>query len=175
MKPTDVWFSRIFLNQRRIWSLTSGSGGNTAYTSTVDRMDKYYACSSCLELESLKEFSVRLIFILPLALSLYVLSLSPSSVFPNLAPSSYPPSLPTTLLAHSNIWHQDCLLRQCQSSSSCSILSWLRLSSLSYYLTALVAKHTPLPSAYLCSHRKLFLALMGFIQIWHQSSLPIRS
>lgn len=88
MKPTDVCFAGIFLNQRRIWSLTSGSGGNAVYSSTgwTCRMDKYYSCSSCLELESLKEFSVRLTFILPLALSLYVLSLTPSSLY---QPSSF--------------------------------------------------------------------------------------
>lgn len=88
MKPTDVCFAGIFLNQRRIWSLTSGSGGNAVYSSTgwTGRMDKYYSCSSCLELESLNEFSVRLPFILPLALSLYVLSLTPSSLY---QPSSF--------------------------------------------------------------------------------------
>lgn len=88
---TNWWYSQIFLNQSRIWSPISGSGGNTVHSSTVDRM----------ELESLKEFSSyrkdRPIFILPSALSLYVLSLSPSSAFPNLAPSSYPLSLPTAL------------------------------------------------------------------------------
>ena len=178
MKPTDGWFSQIFLNQRRIWSPTSGSGANTVYSSTADRMDKYSACSSCLELESLKEFSSyrrdRPIFILPSALSLYVLSLSPS-IFPNPAPSSYPFSSPTDLPAHSNIWHQACLLSQCQSCSSCSILSWLTLGSLSSYLTDLVPKHTPLPSVPLRSHPKLFLALMVFIQIWHQSPSTISS
>lgn len=74
MKPTDVWFSQIFLNQGTIWSPTWCSGGNTLYSSTVDRMDKHSACSSWLELESLKQFPNhrrdRPNSILPSALSL---------------------------------------------------------------------------------------------------------
>lgn len=82
---------------------------------------------------------------------------------------------PTALLAHSKIWHQDCLLSQHRSFSSCSILSWLTLGSLSFHLTALVPKHIPLPSVSLCSHPKLFLALMVSIPIWHQSLITISS
>lgn len=43
------------------------------------------------------------------------------------------------------------------------------------HLTALVPKHTPLPSVSFYSHPKLFLTQMVFIWIWHQPPLTISS